>query len=126
MFSQESPEFSLEDWMSTLLVRNKYDFVEFFTERVDVKEFLDNRLNDLYKEVDNITTLEKKYVAWNMYLLNALASYTQFLKYLTCSCNAFELDSSSSFRVKVHNAKRKLNDGFPSDLHCVTYRIRNI
>jgi len=126
MFLQESPEFSLEDWMSTLLVRNKYDFVEFFTERVDVKEFLDNRLNDLYKEVDNITTLEKKHVAWNMYLLNALASYTPFSKYLTCNCNAFELDSSRSSRVKFHNVKRKLNDGFPSDLDCVSHRIRNI
>jgi len=56
--------------MSTLLVRNKYDFVEFFTERVDVKEFLDNCLNYLYKEVHNITTLRKKYVSWNIYLLN--------------------------------------------------------
>jgi len=115
--------------MSTLLVRNKYDFVEFFTERVNMKKFLDNRLNDLYIEVCNITTLINTFHG-TLYLLNAVASHTP--KYLTFNCNDLELDrvdSSRSSRVKVH-VKRKPDNGFLFDLrcvqHCITHCIRDI
>jgi len=84
--------------------------------------------------------VDKKYVLWNLYLLNACCFQRHYpkknlsykstsidliivsvtmLKHLTVILMTLNQDCSRSCKVKGHGANRKPIGGFVSDLHCV-------